>query len=84
MSGHTVNELATVADKVVVEARKQPEITAVNNTMRTSIPLLQLDVDREKAALRGVAVDDVFKQLSGDVKRPRGGRLQRTSTERGT
>ncbi len=28
------------ADKVVAEARKQPEITAVNNTMRTSIPLL--------------------------------------------
>jgi hydrophobe/amphiphile efflux-1 (HAE1) family protein len=63
VSGHTVNELATVAEKVVAEARKQPEVTAVNNTMRTSVPLLQLDVNREKAAVRGVQIDDVFKQL---------------------
>ena len=62
-SGHTIPELAAVADKVVAAARKRPEITAINNTMRTSIPLLQLDVDRDKAAQRGVAVSDVFKQL---------------------
>ncbi|MBV9333391.1 MAG: efflux RND transporter permease subunit, partial [Candidatus Eremiobacteraeota bacterium] len=61
--GHTVNELAAVADKVVAAARKRPELTAINNTMRTSIPLLQLDVDRDRAATRGVAVSDVFKQL---------------------
>jgi multidrug efflux pump len=61
--GHTIPELAAVADKVVAEARKRPEITAINNTMRTSIPLLQLDVDRDRAAQRGVAVSDVFKQL---------------------
>ncbi|HEY1868797.1 MAG TPA: efflux RND transporter permease subunit, partial [Candidatus Cybelea sp.] len=61
--GHTVNELAAVADKIVAEARKRPELTAINNTMRTSIPLLQLDVDRDRAATRGVAVSDVFKQL---------------------
>ncbi len=61
--GHTVAELAAVADKVVAAARKRPELTAINNTMRTSIPLLQLDVDRDRAATRGVAVSDVFKQL---------------------
>ncbi|MFY9720461.1 MAG: multidrug efflux RND transporter permease subunit [Candidatus Cybelea sp.] len=61
--GHTIPELAAIADKVVVEARKRPELTAMNNTMRTSIPLLQLDVDRDRAAQRGVAVSDVFQQL---------------------
>ncbi len=61
--GHTVTELAAVADKVVAEARKHPEITAINNTMRTSIPQLDLEVDRDRAATRGVAVSDVFKQL---------------------
>ncbi len=61
--GHTVNELAAVADKVVAEARKRPEISAINNTMRTSIPQLELDVDREKTKSLGVDVSDVFKQL---------------------
>jgi hydrophobe/amphiphile efflux-1 (HAE1) family protein len=61
--GHTVPELAAVADKVVAEARKRPELAAINNTMRTSIPLLQLDVDRDRAAQRGVSVSDVFQQL---------------------
>jgi hydrophobe/amphiphile efflux-1 (HAE1) family protein len=62
-SGHTVNELAAVADKVVAAARKRPELTSINNTMRTSIPQLDLDVDRERAAARGVSVNDVFSQL---------------------
>jgi hydrophobe/amphiphile efflux-1 (HAE1) family protein len=62
-SAHTIDELAAVADKVVAEARKRPELTSINNTMRTSIPQLQLEVNRENAATRGVAVSDVFKQL---------------------
>ncbi|HEX3368708.1 MAG TPA: efflux RND transporter permease subunit, partial [Candidatus Cybelea sp.] len=61
--GHSVNELAAVADKVVAEARKRPELTAINNTMRTSIPQLELNIDRDRAAARGVDVSDVFKQL---------------------
>jgi multidrug efflux pump subunit AcrB len=60
---HSVNELAAVADKVVAEARKRPEITAVNNTMRTSIPQLQLDVDRDKSKSLGVDVSDAYKQI---------------------
>lgn len=62
-TGHTVAELASVADKVVAEARKRPEITSLNNTMRTSIPQLQLDVNRDEAKTLGVDVSDVFKQL---------------------
>ena len=61
--GHTINELATVADKVVAEARKRPELTAINNTMRTAIPDIELDVDRDRASTRGVGVADIFRQL---------------------
>lgn len=60
---HTVAELAAVADKVVAEARKRPELTAINNTMRTSIPQLELDVDRDNAKSHGIDVSDVFSQL---------------------
>src|SRR5215469_6187406 len=62
-SGHTVQELADVADKLVAEARKRPEVTSLNNTARNSIPQIQLDVDREKSSLYGVSYDDVYKQL---------------------
>jgi len=62
-SGHTVNELATVADKVVAEARKRPELTAINNTMRVSIPQLGVDVDRDKSEQYGVPYNDVYRQL---------------------
>ncbi|HZV80165.1 MAG TPA: efflux RND transporter permease subunit, partial [Candidatus Binatus sp.] len=62
-SGHTVQELADVADKLVAEARKRPEVTSLNNTARNSIPQIQLDVDREKSSLYGVNYDDVYKQL---------------------
>jgi len=60
---HTVDELAAVADKVVAEARKRPEISSVNNTARTAIPQLNLDVDRDKTEALGVSVGDVFRQL---------------------
>ena len=60
---HTIDELAAVADKVIAEARKRPEITALNNTARTSIPLLNVDVDRDKSESLGVVVGDVFRQL---------------------
>ena len=67
--GHTVDELATVADKVVAEARKRPEITAINNTMRTSIPQLQLDVDREQAAVARRRRQRRIQAASGDARR---------------
>ncbi len=60
---HTVDELATVADKVVAAARKRPEIISVNNTARTAIPQLNLDVNRDKTEALGVSVGDVFRQL---------------------
>ncbi len=60
---HTVSELSAVADKVVAEARKRPEVTAINNTSRTSVPILDFSLNRENSASRGIAVSDVFKQL---------------------
>jgi hydrophobe/amphiphile efflux-1 (HAE1) family protein len=62
-TGHTVNELAAVADKVVAEARKRPEITSINNTMRVAIPQLEVDVNRDKAQTLGVPVSEVFRQM---------------------
>jgi HAE1 family hydrophobic/amphiphilic exporter-1/multidrug efflux pump len=62
-SGHTFRELAAVADKVVAAARKRPELASLTNTMRSSVPVLDLDVDRDKSEMLGVEVNDVFKQL---------------------
>jgi len=62
-TGHTVPEMAAVADKFVAAARKRPELTSINNTMRTAIPQLELDIDRDKTKALGVDVGDAFKQL---------------------
>jgi hydrophobe/amphiphile efflux-1 (HAE1) family protein len=62
-SAHTINELSAVADKVVAEARKRPEIASINNTARTSVPVLDFSLNRDNSATRGIAVSDVFKQL---------------------
>lgn len=66
-SGHTFPELAAVADKVVAAARARPELASINNTMRNSVPVVNLDVDRDKSEMLGVAVDDVFKQLQATL-----------------
>jgi multidrug efflux pump len=63
LTGHTVPELAAVADKVTEAARKRPEITQLINTMRVATPAIQLDVDRDKSQALGVNVSDVFQNL---------------------
>jgi hydrophobe/amphiphile efflux-1 (HAE1) family protein len=62
-SGHSLADLAATADRVVAAARRRPEITALNNTMRTSVPQLQLDVDRDKTEGLGVDVSTVLREL---------------------
>ena len=59
-SGHSVQELATVADKVVAAAGKRPELAALRNTMRVAVPQIDVDIDRNKAKALGVNVSDVL------------------------
>ncbi len=62
-SGHSVEELAAVAAKVANAAAERPELTRVNNGLRSNVPQLTLDIDRDKAKSLGVNVSDIFQNL---------------------
>jgi hydrophobe/amphiphile efflux-1 (HAE1) family protein len=62
-SGHTVQQLQTVADKIVEASAKRPELTGMRNTAREGVPEIDVDVDRNKAKALGVNVSDVLENF---------------------
>ncbi len=64
LTGHSVQDLANVAEKVTEAASKRKEIGSFNNTMRVYTPQIHLDVDRDKAKSLGVDASTIFSNLS--------------------
>ncbi|HET6436834.1 MAG TPA: multidrug efflux RND transporter permease subunit [Anaeromyxobacter sp.] len=62
-AGHSAEELAGVAAKVLDAARRRPELAGVYSTFDPTTPAYRLDVDRDKAKSLGVPVDAVFGTL---------------------
>ncbi len=60
---HPPIELQQVADRIVAAAAARPEIAAPYNSFRTSVPQVNLDLDRDKAKVLDVPVSDVFQSL---------------------
>ncbi|MGB8356095.1 MAG: multidrug efflux RND transporter permease subunit [Chthoniobacteraceae bacterium] len=60
---HTPQELQTVIDKVIGEARKRPEVAGLFSSYRASFPQVYANVDRVKAKQQKVAVTDIFQTL---------------------
>ncbi len=55
--------LGELSQKFLAEAKKRPELTTVNSTFRATSRQLRVTVDREKAMLLGVPVQDVYAAL---------------------
>lgn len=55
--------LYEVTQQFLVKARARPELSGLNSTFRSSSQQLRADVDRSKAVLLGVSVDDVYSAL---------------------
>ena len=55
--------LGELSQKFLTEAKKRPELTTVNSTFRATSRQLKVTVDREKAMLLGVPVQDVYAAL---------------------
>ncbi|MCE7957960.1 MAG: efflux RND transporter permease subunit, partial [Acidobacteria bacterium ACB2] len=55
--------LGELAQRFLAEARERPELTTVNSTFRANARQLKVTVDREKAMLLGVPVQDVYAAL---------------------
>jgi multidrug efflux pump len=56
-------QLSDVVEKVIAEAKKRPELAGVSTTIRTSGQQMLADVDREKAEVLGVPVQDAYSTL---------------------
>ena len=56
-------DLAAVVDKIIAKANARPELAGVSSTIRANGQQLLVDVDRDKAELLGVAVQDVYNTL---------------------
>ena len=62
-AGRTPEELSAMAQKFVAEAAKRPELAPANNSFRTTIPQVKVDVDRDKVKTLGIPLKDVFDSL---------------------
>jgi hydrophobe/amphiphile efflux-1 (HAE1) family protein len=62
-AGRSATELAQTTRDFLDSAGKKPEVTSLFTGFRTTVPQLQVDVDREKARTLGVPVNDVFQSM---------------------
>ena len=56
-------QLSHVADEIIAKAKTRPELASVNTTIHTTGQQMLADVDREKAEVLGVAVQDAYSTL---------------------
>jgi len=59
----SLDELSAAVDSLVARAGKNPELRGVFTTFTASTPLLDVDVNRQKAKAVGVPVDQIFSTL---------------------
>ncbi|MEN6484445.1 MAG: efflux RND transporter permease subunit, partial [Syntrophobacteraceae bacterium] len=63
MGGGDPVRLEEVTNQFLAKARIRPELTGLNTTFRAVTQQLRADVDREKATLLGVPVQDVYSAI---------------------
>jgi hydrophobe/amphiphile efflux-1 (HAE1) family protein len=62
-AGHGTSELAKVTGKLIDAAAKRPELTRLTSGLRSDVPQLALDLNRDKAKGLGVDVSSIFGNL---------------------
>ena len=63
LSGATPEDLAAVADGLVIAANQNPALANVYTTYGAETPQVYLNLDRERAETLGVSIDDIFRAL---------------------
>lgn len=60
---HTPQELQSVVNDLITEARKNPQVQGLFSSFRANVPQLFADLDRSKAKQQNVAVTDAMQTL---------------------
>jgi multidrug efflux pump len=61
--GGTYGQLGEVVNQIIAKARTRPELAGLNTTIHTDGQQLLADVDREKAEVLGVPIEDAYTTL---------------------
>ena len=61
--GGDVNDLARVAQELIAEANKRPELSRVFTLFSAKVPQVEYRIDRERVKTLGVPISDVFGSL---------------------
>ncbi len=62
-AGDDPSELDQVTQEVLAKARAHPELTSLSTTFHANTQQLRVTVDRDKATLLGVPIDDVYNAI---------------------
>lgn len=62
-TGLSDEELGDLASKIVAEANRRPELSAVRSNFKANTPSYEYHVDREKVKSLGIQLSDVFTAL---------------------
>src|SRR5262249_27561076 len=65
--GQSAADLAAVTRALIIAANQQPELTGVFTTYAADTPQIYLDIDRNKAQVLRVKVNDVFTALQATL-----------------
>ncbi|MBN9485604.1 MAG: multidrug efflux RND transporter permease subunit [Alphaproteobacteria bacterium] len=67
LQGQSPTDIAAVMRGLLVAANQQPELAAVFSTFAADTPQIYLDIDRDKAQVLGVKVNDIFNALQSTL-----------------
>lgn len=66
-AGVSPQEMAAVADNLILQANQREELIRVRHNLRASVPMYSLEVDRDKLKTLGVDFSDVFVTLQAQL-----------------
>ncbi|MEZ5899830.1 MAG: multidrug efflux RND transporter permease subunit [Hyphomicrobiaceae bacterium] len=67
LQGQELSEMAAVARGLILAASQRPELTGVFTTFDASTPQIRLTIDRDKVAVLGVNLSDLFSVLQSSL-----------------
>ncbi|WP_417069890.1 efflux RND transporter permease subunit [Niveibacterium terrae] len=58
-----IQQLARVTQDFITKANSQPELSGVQTLMRSNVPQIYVDVDRDRAKALGIPINNIFEAL---------------------
>lgn len=67
LQGQDPKEIAAIMRSIIVSANQNPNLAQVYSTYEAEVPQVKLEIDRDKLAVLGIALPDVFTALQSTL-----------------